>query len=407
MMRKPALLKTLFTVAAALIVCAAARAQVEPAAFGASAKFDYDLSYTQVESIYTDDQESRQWGTVSGELQYLNGKPYSPMALTYSGGYSFGIRGPIGGSGLFQHLQFAQGYIRRKWSVSVSDNVTFSPETPTTGFSGIPGVGSFPGLPIGTPGPILYSQSVYNTLSGLFIHRLTHNMDFGLNTDYSIIRYPTGAALETNEFGLSPEFNWHLDARTSLSLQYSFAQYTYVGTSADLHSQSLQPGFSRVWNRRLTTYLHAGPQWIHSSFIPPSTGVGATLGGAYVTRAATVSANYYQGVSTGVGLGTEVGIRNYNATAQLSHTFGRDFTLSGSASDVRTQGLVQTGVVNGRYAALSATKRLGEFTTISAGYTVIKQSSSLTLPSSALTGLANVLSFSIAYHPRENHIFRK
>ena len=142
-------------------------------------------------------------------------------------------------------------------------------------------------------------------------------------------------------------------------------------------------------------------------FIPPSTGVGATLGGAYVTRAATVSANYYQGVSTGVGLGTEVGIRNYNATAQLSHTFGRDFTLSGSASDVRTQGLVQTGVVNGRYAALSATKRLGEFTTISAGYTVIKQSSSLTLPSSALTGLANVLSFSIAYHPRENHIFRK
>jgi hypothetical protein len=73
---------------------------------------------------------------------------------------------------------------------------------------------------------------------------------------------------------------------------------------------------------------------------------------------------------------------------------------------MRTQGLQQTGVTNGKYGGAAATQRLGRYITVFANYTAIQQSSSSALPSNAINGLSHVIGFGIGYTPRELH-FKK
>jgi hypothetical protein len=121
----------------------------------------------------------------------------------------------------------------------------------------------------------------------------------------------------------------------------------------------------------------------------------------------TASANYYRTVSAGAGLQTQIGVRYNGASVDVSRTFGRDMTIGATGSYTQTAGLLQTGDTNGEFGGVNATRRLGEYLTVSGNYTVFHQSSSLALPTSALHGLSQVIGFSVAYHPRETHIVRQ
>jgi len=41
----------------------------------------------------------------------------------------------------------SQGLVRRDWTLRLMDDVSYMPQAPVTGFSGIPGVGNLPGEP--------------------------------------------------------------------------------------------------------------------------------------------------------------------------------------------------------------------------------------------------------------------
>jgi hypothetical protein len=75
---------------------------------------------------------------------------------------------------------------------------------------------------------------------------------------------------------------------------------------------------------------------------------------------------------------------------------------------MRTEGLQQqqAGATNGEYGGVSATQRWGRYLVVSASYTAIQQSSSSILPSTAISGLSQVVSFGLGYSPREIR-FRK
>lgn len=409
MNRRHSIRAFVLAIASAICVCCAAKAQTEPAASGTSSTLDYDLSYSQTASFYSA-YGYQQRGIASGELEYSNGKLHRPLSLTYSGGYLFGISGYESESGLFQHLKLSQGYSERKWSVNVSDDVSYSPETPTTGFSGIPGVGTLPELPDTSPGTIVYSRTLYNVTDGTFTRSLNYDTSIGVDANYTILRYPTGAALETNDISLRPQISWRLNGLNSISLQYSFSRFSYVASPFILETQSLQPGYSRIWSRRLSTGVSAGPERTSSNndlFLPPSTGVAASAWAKYSSKPVAAAVQYSREASTGAGYGTELGIHSDDATANVSHPFGRNVTIGASGSYVRTKGLLQPGVTTEKYGGVNAARQVGEFISISASYTALEQSSSLTLPTSALNGLDQVIGFSIAYHPRESHIFRK
>jgi hypothetical protein len=63
-------------------------------------------------------------------------------------------------------------------------------------------------------------------------------------------------------------------------------------------------------------------------------------------------------------------------------------------------------VINGKTGGASATQRLGRYVIVSINYSALQQSSSAALPANAISGLSQVIGFSIGYSPREMH-FKK
>jgi len=412
MMKRNTILSIELALLAAFSLCAVARAQVEPAAVGASAKLDYDFGYSQTADIYAGYDVPQERGIASGEIEYLNGHARTPLNLMYSGGYIAGISGKGSGTGFFQHLMISQGYQARSWSTTLKEELNFYPESPTTGFSGIPGVGILPGLPGQGDQPILSlnTLSLYNAVTATFMHTINYDTTFSVDGNYTSVRFPDGGGFDVNEVGVRPQVRWRLNALNSASVQYVFNRSNYLGSPFVIDTESVQPGLMHVWNRRLTTSASVGPEWTRSNnnfFIPPSTGIAANGEIVYTGRSLSASANYYRSVSAGAGLGTQIGIRNNDANAGVSRTFGRDLTIGATASYMNTEGLVLTGVTNGEYGGVNVTRRFGEFITLSGSYTAIHQTSSLPLEANALKGLSQVIGFSIAYHPRETHIIRK
>jgi hypothetical protein len=129
----------------------------------------YDLHYSQ-STQFGGVQGDQQWSSTSGDASYTNTNARLPFSMQYGGGYGWAWNGAPSAGNVFQHLSLSQGVAWRRWNLSASGNASYTFETPTTGFTGVPGTGE----PIGGPGS--------NPLSGLTI--LTQNTqrhDDGLN----------------------------------------------------------------------------------------------------------------------------------------------------------------------------------------------------------------------------------
>ena len=416
--------KTLMLLAIPFIASAAAKAQAAPAATGpsrlgevpVSGTLRYDLRYSQIAQFYGGAQGDAQSSAVSGDVTYANASQLRPFSLTYSGGDMWAISGSYGESGIFQHLLVSQGVIRRSWSLNLSDNVSYMPQAPTTGFSGIPGVGSLPSEPSPPIQPILTlnTRSVYNTAGSSFTHSLDRATSLSVNGSYTILRFPDGNGLETDQWQTGSQLTRRLNAHNSLSSQYSFSHFSYPGYAYILETQSAMFGFTRSWSRRLQTSASAGPQWIMASSIagiPSSTELSLSANGSYTARSTTATVSYTQGATGGAGVPAEVGARNQDVNAVVAQQLGRNMNVSATGAYLRTRGLQQvngaSGVVTDSvYGGVSAARRLGRYWNLFVNYTATHQLSSAALPANVINGLSQVIGFGISYSPRELH-FRK
>ena len=122
-------------------------AQVVPEATAGPAIVQYAFRYSQSGAFLSGNQTSLQTNA-SAEVDYANGFKRYPFNLNYGGGYTWTLSGPSYATGVFQRLLISQGYIGSRWNIFASDNVYYLPQSPTMGFSGIPGTGE----PIGGSG---------------------------------------------------------------------------------------------------------------------------------------------------------------------------------------------------------------------------------------------------------------
>jgi hypothetical protein len=400
---------------------ASARAQVAPAATGpaglggslgppVNGMLQYSLNYAQTAQFYGGTQGGSQTSGVNGQVTFITAKAH-PFALTYSGGDMWTISGAGEGSGVFQHLMVSQGFVLHSWAFNLNDNVSYTPQAPTMGFSGIPGVGSLPGAPGAPTQPILTlnTRSVNNQTGANFTHGLGHATSLGVNGSYGILRYPDGNGLETNSLQAGPQITRRLNALNSITGQYSFSSFSYPGSTITMETQSAMAGYQRTWSRRLNTSVSAGPEWIQGSAgsnIPSSTDLTVNANMSYAAKSGTATLSYTQAASGGAGVTTQVGVNNKDISAALSRQQGKNLSLSVTGSYMRTGGLQQTGVTNAEYGGVSATRRLGRYIVASANYTAIYQSTSSSLPANAVSGLSQVIGFSLGFSPREKR-FKK
>src|ERR1700761_3849506 len=109
---------------------------------------------------------------ISGDVAYTAKSTTRPFSFLFAGGVIFPNQGGQGTS-TFWNVAANQGYIARHWIFNVSDSFSFLPQSPTTGLSGIPGVGDLGSIPLqgpvdGPAGGILTvaGNRYQNTLSG-------------------------------------------------------------------------------------------------------------------------------------------------------------------------------------------------------------------------------------------------
>ncbi|MGD0800039.1 MAG: hypothetical protein ABR906_01860 [Terracidiphilus sp.] len=413
--------------AVVLTASAATRAQDATATTGAPAQagqpvsgtLHYDLRYSQATQL-GNNEGGVEVIFASGDASYANISKRLPFSMQYGGGYSWSWGGQPSTGNVFQHLALSQGVIGHAWKLAASENVSYSFETPTTGFSGVPGTGgSLSGS--GSPDQTilsLNSRTVDNTTTVSFTDRLNHAVSLNAGGSWGQLRFIDGNGEDTNTQMAMGGITRRLDARNSISGQYSFLQYSYSGISYTAQTNTLQFGYSRQWNRQFSTAVSAGPMWISSSGTPgagiapapDSTMLSLDASANYVLRRGSASVSYTHGTTGGSGyfLGSKID----NVSANYSRNFGKKLTTEVTGAYMRTASLSAlgpfkiTGVTNAKFVGGQATRRLGHYMNVFADYTAISQSSNVQISllnynSTVLNGVYQVISFGIGYSPRD------
>jgi hypothetical protein len=409
-----ALLAFLFTVATA------AYAQTSPEATAGAAVLNYSARYGQSAEFLPGSLGDSQNAILSGNLDYANGFKRRPFTLTFGGGYSWNIAGTSYGDGLFENLSISQGIVGRKWNFQVSDDISYTKEAPVTGFSGVPGTGE----PISGSNSssqtilTLNTRSVNNTVNGEYEHNLNFATTFSVGGSSELLRYPDENGLDTNAQSANAGFTRRLNARNSLSGQYSFSYFSYPGNNptqpiSGLKTSTALVGFRREWNRRITTNVSVGPEWINSSnsaVLPSSTTVAANASANGQFRFGSASLNYSRAISGGGGylVGGEVDTVSASFSREfvrkLSVNLSGGYTRNSGLANQGTSGLANQGEYDSKFGAAMTSLRLSRYFTAFASYTGTDQSTPSSSSSNTLSGLWQVVSFGIGYSPREKRV---
>jgi hypothetical protein len=423
------LLVFLFTVSAAVT------AQVVPEAeaghgLPVHGYFHYDLRYSQT-ADFGSGLGNYQTANASGDADYRNRKETVPFTLNYGGGYTWTLSGPSYLTGFFQHVLLSQGLVRHKWNVLFSDNVSYTPAAPTTGFSGVPGTGDIGGSGSPTP-PVppappdqtiltVNTHTLFNSANGVYQRTLNYATTLNVSGSSSVLYYPDGNGFDTDSWNLSAGCTRDLNKHNLLTGQYSFTQDSYPGFSERVKTNTVLATYRRQWTRRLTTDAGVGPEWVNdvnSTAVTSSSTTGTTItttpgstdsirvsgnaGVTYNMRYGSAGVNYSHGTSGGAGY--TFGAENDTASANYSREFNKTLTVGITGSYMRTVGLQATGVINAKYGGIQASRRMGRYFSAFANYTALEQSSSSALPANALSGLTQLFGFGISYSPRETHL---
>ncbi len=395
-----------------LAVCGAANAQVVPAATGAvraGKNLQYAARYAET-AEFTSGLSNWQTATASGSATYANTNQRTPFILQYSGGYTWTISGPSYETGQFQHLFLSQGVNWKQWKFQVGDDVSYLPQAPTTGFSGIPGIGE----PIGAPNPAppsgqsiltLNTHAVENIAAGSLEHTLSGATSISAGGSSGLLRYPNGDGLDTDNYAGTASLVQTLNARNSLSGTYLYSSFSYPGYNVSFQTNSALAGFQRRWTRNLTSNIGAGPEWISSSVptvVPNSLGLGATALVNYLIRFTSASASFTRGTNGGGGY--LFGAIVETATGNLARQFGTNLNIGLTGGYQRTSALNTNGATDGEFGGVEGTWQLNQNFIVFANYTGVNQSSTSALSTNnILNQLMQTIGFGIGYSPRQAH----
>jgi hypothetical protein len=334
--------------------------------------FHYALSGSEIVQLGYYGPSQTTYSTVfSGNAAYTAKSEVRPFNILFGGGVSLANQSGQGTTS-FWDVAVSQGYVTRSWIFNISDSFNFLPQSPTTGLSGIPGVGDLGAVPIpgpatGPAGGVLSNSGnrIGNSLSGSVERQLDHATSISGNGSWTILRFLDQSANAGNTGGLDSTqisgnlgLNRRLDGRSSVSLNAVYSTYSYNGASSffpgttisyaqpDVETRGINVSYQRTLSRSLSVSVSAGPQWVSSSnsaLIPSNVNVFATAGATYSRGLTNASVSYSHGVNAGSGV--LPGAISDSVTGSLGHPYGRDWVASISAAYTHTAGLTQVAAL--------------------------------------------------------------
>ena len=380
--------------------------------------FQYALTAAEVVQFgYSGSSGNTYMTSFSGDAEYISKNSQRPFNLLYAGGLLYSTYSGLGLS-TFQTLTVSQGLVRGKWALGVSDSVSYLPQSPTTGLSGIPGVGDLGSQPLPdpqTPGQTIltnYATRVSNYVSGNIERQLSPKTSLSGSGTYGILKFLDGRYLSSTDISGQLGINRRLDRRTGVSLTAVYSTFSYTNNSSSFNTRGLNVGYNRQLSKNLTFDASAGPQWVNSfQALPQLTGetvaitvpsrltYSANVGASYVHQHTTGSLSYSRSINGGSGL--LVGSQADQVSAQALRNWGRDWSASASVGYARTTPLASNGTVSSVFAGIQVSHRFSQNFSGYASYTAIHQSTPAILAGqNAYSGLSHSLGFGITFSPR-------
>lgn len=366
--------------------------------------------------------------SLSGNVGYVNRSARAPLSLLGSGGVLFSSLTNQSSSSYFQNFAISQGYIRGPWVLGVSDSFSYLPQSPTTGISGIPGLGDLgtpvfqnPSQNVVSDGLLTnYGSRINNGISGNVERRLGASTSVSGGGNYTLLHFlNANNGLDYRQYGAQGGLNRRLDARDTVNLTGDYTSYSYTGLGATAGLKvrviGVNGGFQRLLSRSLSANVSAGPQWISGSDttqVPSRMTVGAGAGLTYTKRFTTASLQYSRGANGGSGV--QQGSVSDNLSGSIGRAYGRDWAVSATATYRRGSGLSQSSIAtpaltngtnNTFYGGGQVTRRLGNSFSTYLSYTLQKQSVvSALLVQNAFNGTSQSIGLGINFSPRSTHL---
>jgi hypothetical protein len=362
---------------------------------------------------------------LSGDVAYTAKSTVRPFNLLFAGGVILGNQSGQGTT-YYTSASVSQGYVTRSWVFNISDTVSFLPQSPTTGLSGIAGVGDIGSLPVQGPveGPAggIFSNAgnrVANSLTGSVERQISHDTSISGVGSWSVLHFlDDGDGLNFTEISGVVAINRRIDARSSVSLDAVYSTFSYGAESGqpDIESRGINLSYQRVLSRTLSMSVSAGPQWISSSnstLIPSSLNASVSANLSYARRNTNASVGYFHGVNAGSGV--LAGALSDNVFAGAGHTFGRKWLASLNVGYSHSTGLTQLSngssvipvneVYNTVFGGAQLTRAINTHFSGYVSYTAQNQSSNYALGAqNALNGTSQTFGIGITFTPTSTRL---
>ena len=364
----------------------------------------------------------------SGDVSYTAKSLVYPTNLTLAAGVSFPNQGGQGTTG-YTSVAISQGYITRKWVFNIADSFSFLPQSPTTGLSGIAGVGDLGAFPVQGPGAGP-AGGIFSDAGNRIANALTGSVERELNRDTSVSGSGSWSklhfldnndSLDTTQIAGSVALNRRLDARSSVSLNAVYTTFSYGSSPSatsepDIETRGINLSYQRVLSRTLSMSVSAGPQWVSSSnstLIPDSLNVAASAGLSYQRGFTTASLGYARGVNGGSGV--LPGALTDSISASVGHTYGRNWVASLNAAYTHSAGLTQlsngtslvpvNAVFDTVFGGVQLTRRINTHFSGYFSYEAQNQSqnNALVVPN-ALNGTSQTFAIGVTFTPRSTRL---
>ncbi len=403
-------------------------ASIQPSPAGLSlptlnGTFQYGLSLSEVMSKgYSGGGVSAQT-SLSGDVAYSSKSVVRPRNLIYAGGLQLGSR-----TTYFQSLAASQSFVSRGWVFSVSDVVSYLPQSPTVGLSGIPGTGDLGLNPVQnglepSQGILSIGNSrLSNAVSGNVERRLDAFTSISGGASYGTLHFFGNGGLNSDQISTDVSLNRRLNGRSSASVSgtYGVYRYTGLGAGASFDTRGVSGGYQRQISRSLNASVSGGPQWIGSSAvlgIPSRLTFSAGAGLSYSVRVYNAAISYTRGVTGGSGI--QPGGISDSIVGTVQRPFGAAWSASGNVGYSRTQGLTNgptplalalqglssSGSYNSVFVGGQVSRRISRSFSAFGSYTVLDQSYTQTRVSPvALNGIVQSFALGISYFPHSLHL---
>jgi hypothetical protein len=360
----------------------------------------------------------------SGSLGYLSSSPDKPFSLVYSGGYLYSSVPGYPASSTFQNLAASQVVTTKNWNFVIDDAVSYLPESPTTGLSGIPGVGDIGVDPVqigDQPTQSIltnYATRVGNGLNGGITRKVTGNLSINGSASWQILHFTGNEGINSSMVNGSIGPTYRIDARSSASadIVYSYTNNTYAGNSYPFETEGITFQYQRQLTRFLSMSVAAGPQRTFgtgstSALIPSQITPVASASLTYSRR--TTSASVYYSRATNAGSGVVFGALTSTAGGTVREQFSRNWQGALTVSYSQNTALATVDGVNdganddyrATYGGGQVSRRLGRSFSGYFSYTAVTQNQvNVVVAQPAYSGLSQTFSVGITYSPGAQHL---